>query len=162
MVGMSVDDDFGWALGVVFRAYLRSAITVTDGVPGGHRGYQVLLTAARAAPNSQSALGKQLGIDRTGMTYLLDDLERAGLVERRLAPGDRRIRHVVATPHGHELLQDLDTRLAQIEAHLLAGLPEDEQEAFTSQLRRLASHVNGLDPVANTCAIVEDITTTRP
>jgi DNA-binding MarR family transcriptional regulator len=161
MVSMSVDDDFGWALGVVFRAYLRSATTVTDGVPGGHRGYQVLLTAARAAPHSQSALGKQLGIDRTGMTYLLDDLEQAGLVERRLAPGDRRIRHIVATPHGHELLQDLDTRLAQIEAHLLAGLPEAEQETFTSQLRRLASHVNSLDPVSNTCAIVEDITTTR-
>jgi DNA-binding MarR family transcriptional regulator len=160
MVGMSVDDGLGWALGVVFRAYLRSAITVTDGVPGGHRGYQVLFMAARAAPNSQAALGKQLGIDRTGMTYLVDDLERAGLVERRLAPGDRRIRHLVATPHGHELLQELDARLAQIEAHLLAGLPQAEHEAFTSQLRRLASHVNGLDPVSNTCEIVDDITTT--
>lgn len=158
---MSGEDGLGWALGVVFRAYLRSATTVTDGVPGGHRGYQVLHTAARAAPNSQAALGKQLGIDRTGMTYLLDDLERAGLVERRLAPGDRRIRHIVATRHGHQLLQDLDTRLAQIEAHLLAGLPQAEQESFTAQLRRLAGHVNGLDPVADTCAIVEDITTTR-
>lgn len=67
----------------------------------------------------------------------------------------------MATPHGHQLLQNLDTRLAQIEAHLLACLPQAEQEAFTSQLRRLAGHVNGLDPVADTCAIVEDITTTR-
>ncbi|GFJ94206.1 hypothetical protein Prum_078480 [Phytohabitans rumicis] len=144
---------------MVFRAYLRSASAVTEGLPGGHRGYQVLTAAARSAPGSQSALGKQLGIDRTVMTYLLDDLERAGLVERQPAPGDRRTRHVVATAHGQKLLDDLDARLAHAEAHLLAGLPEPDRATFKSLLCRLATHANSLDPVADACAIVEELRT---
>ena len=34
------------------------------------------------------------------MTYLLDDLEQAGLIERRPEPADRRARRVVATDAG--------------------------------------------------------------
>jgi DNA-binding MarR family transcriptional regulator len=159
---MSLEDDLGWTLGVVFRAYLRSATAVTEGLPGGHRGYQVLTAAARSAPGSQSALGRQLGVDRTVMTYLLDDLERAGLVERRPAPGDRRTRHVVATPRGQELLDELDARLAHAEEHLLAGLPEAERATFKSLLCRLATHANALDPVTDACAIVDEIAATHP
>ncbi|MFK0044612.1 MarR family transcriptional regulator [Streptomyces sp. NPDC090741] len=39
-----------------------------------------------------------LGIDRTVMTYLIDDLVTAGLVERRLNPADRRQRKIVTAP----------------------------------------------------------------
>ena len=34
------------------------------------------------------------------MTYLIDDLATAGIVERRLNPADRRQRKIVATRHG--------------------------------------------------------------
>jgi len=149
--------DLGWTLGVVFRAYLKSATAVTVGLPGGHRGYQVLAAAARSAPASQSALAQQLGIDRTVMTYLLDDLERTELVERRPAPTDRRTRHVVATTRGRGLLDDLAARLAQAEAHVLAGLPDSDQQTFKALLQRLAGYANDLDPVSDACAIVQDI-----
>ncbi len=36
------------------------------------------------------------------MTYLLDDLEAAGLIERRPDPSDRRARRLAATPHGRD------------------------------------------------------------
>lgn len=149
--------DLGWTLGVVFRAYLKSATAVTGDLPGGHRGYQVLAAAARSAPTSQSAIAQRLGIDRTVMTYLLDDLERAGLLERRPAPADRRTRHIAATTQGRKLLDSLDARLAQAEAHVLAGLPEPDQRTFRSLLQRLADHTNDVDPVADACAIVQDI-----
>jgi MarR family transcriptional regulator for hemolysin len=50
------------------------------------------------------ALAQHLGIDRTAMTYLLDDLETAGLIERRPGPADWRARRVVATEHASETL----------------------------------------------------------
>jgi DNA-binding MarR family transcriptional regulator len=146
----------------VFRAYVKAADAVTDGVPGGHRGYQVLCAAARDEPGSQAAMAQRLGIDRTVMTYLLDDLEAARLVERQPDPADRRSRRVAATAHGREVLADLDTRFARAEQHLLAGLAAGQQDAFRALLRSLAARVNDLDPVATACDAVEDITARAP
>ena len=158
----ALDGDLGWTLGVVFRAYVKATNAVVGDLPGGHRGYQVLAAATRDDPQSQSALCQQLGIDRTVMTYLLDDLERADLVVRRPAPTDRRTRHVVATETGRSRLADLDRSLAHAEAHVLAGLSKTEQRTLKSLLGSLASHVNALDPVDSTCAVVEDIAASRP
>lgn len=41
-------------------------------------------------PVSQQELGEQLGIDRTTVVELIDDLEKQGVVERRRNPADRR------------------------------------------------------------------------
>src|SRR6202046_5973915 len=79
--GDRLADAPGWGLAGVFRAYVKAADAVTDGIPGGHRGYQVLVAAARDEPGSQAALAQRLGMDRTVMTYLLDDLEAAALGE---------------------------------------------------------------------------------
>ena len=149
--------ELGWGLAVVFRGYVKAADAVTEGLPGGHRGYQVLSAAARDEPGSQAALAAGLGIDRTVMTYLLDDLAEAGLVERRQDPGDRRTRLVVATDHGRTVLADLDQRFARAEQHILGGLSRADQVAFRALLTRLATHVNGLDPVATACDAVADI-----
>jgi DNA-binding MarR family transcriptional regulator len=151
-------DDLGWGLAVVFRAYVKAADAATEGVPGGHRGYQVLCAAARDEPGSQAAMAQRLGIDRTVMTYLLDDLEGAGLVERQPDPSDRRSRRVVATAHGREVLAELDARFARAEQHLLAGLAPAEQAAFRKLLGVLAGHANDLDPVLTACDAVEEIT----
>ena len=154
-------DDLGWGLAVVFRAYVKAADAVTDavtdGVPGGHRGYQVLCAALRDEPGSQAAMAQRLGIDRTVMTYLLDDLEGAGLVERQPDPADRRSRRVAATPHGCEVLEDLDARFARAEQHLLAGLEPGDQAAFRKLLAVLAARVNDLDPIATPCDAVTEI-----
>jgi MarR family transcriptional regulator, transcriptional regulator for hemolysin len=68
-------------------------------------------------PCSQAALAARLGIDRTVMTYLLDDLVTAGLVERRQDPGDRRTRSVAATEHGRAIH---GTRLSEFPSLSLA------------------------------------------
>lgn len=156
----ALDGDLGWTLGVVFRAYVKSSTTVLGELPGGHRGYQVLAAATRDRPESQSALCQQLGIDRTVMTYLLDDLERADLVVRRPDPADRRSRHVVATETGRARLEELDRRLAHAEAHVLAGLDEEDRRTLKTLLSRLAAHANALDPVDSACEVVADIAKT--
>jgi len=151
--------ELGWGLAVVFRGYVKAADAVTDGLPGGYRGYQVLSAAARDEPGSQAALAARLGIDRTVMTYLLDDLAKAGLVERRPDPCDRRTRLVVATDDGRTVLDDLDKRFARAEQHILGGLAPADQAAFRALLATLATHVNSLDPVATACDAVVDIGT---
>lgn len=153
----ALDDDFGWTLGVVFRAYVKATNVAVGDLPGGHRGYQILTAATRDQPESQSALCQQLGIDRTVMTYLLDDLERAELVTRKPAPADRRTRLVVATETGRAQLVELDRKLEHAEAHVLSGLSKTDRVIFKSLLCRLAGHVNELDPVPSACQAVQDI-----
>ena len=160
--GDRLADDLGWGLAVVFRAYVKAADAVTEGIPGGHRGYQVLCAAARDEPGSQAAMAGRLGIDRTVMTYLLDDLEAAALVARHPDPSDRRSRRVAATAHGREVLADREARFAQAERHLLSGLAPDDQTAFRALLRTLATHANALDPVATACDAIGDIRTREP
>ena len=149
--------DLGWSLGVLLRGYRAAVAAALGDLPQGNRGYQVLTTVVHGDQPSQLALAAHLGIDRTVMTYLVDDLQNAGLVERRRAPADRRTWHVVATERGERLLTELDAQLAQAEAHVLAGLPADEQETFKELLQRLASHANDRDPVADPCSVAEEI-----
>jgi DNA-binding MarR family transcriptional regulator len=154
-------DDLGWALGVVFRSYVKAATAAFTDVPGGPRGYQVLTAATRGEPGSQLELAHHLGVDRTVMTYLLDDLERAGLIERRPDPADRRARRIAATPRGRELLEDLDGRLRAAEDQVLTGLASSaDREVFRAMLSRLATQVDALDPVPDACAAARDVIST--
>jgi DNA-binding MarR family transcriptional regulator len=116
-----------------------------------------MAAACRAEPASQTVLAQELGIDRTVMTYLLDDLEAQGLVERRAAPGDRRTRHVVTTDAGRALLTELDAALARAEVHVLSGLAPDDRQTFKVLLQKLARCAHDLAPGTDLCAIAEDV-----
>jgi DNA-binding MarR family transcriptional regulator len=122
----------------------------------------VLSAAAHGTVASQLALAQHLGIDRTVMTYLLDDLESAGLIERRPDPADRRARHVVATDTGAELLETLDHRLESAEAHLLAPLDDADRETFRAQVRLIATRIDALDPLDDPCALADEVEAELP
>lgn len=138
--------DLGWALGAVKHAYLAAAEKVLVGAPGGLRGYLVLVTTGRGEPKSQLALAQHLGVDRTVMTYLLDDLEQAGLVARRPDPADRRARRVVMTEAGRARLAELKEGLYRAEDEFLAPLGEQDRAMFRALLQRLARAVGPADP----------------
>jgi len=150
-------DDLGWGLGVVFRAYVAAAHAAVAELPGGPRGYQVLAAATRATVGSQLALAQHLGIDRTVMTYLIDGLEAAGLIERRPDPADRRARRLVATEQGAERLITLDLALRAAEAHVLDPLDDASRESFRALLKVLATRINAIDPLDNPCALAEQV-----
>jgi DNA-binding MarR family transcriptional regulator len=154
--------DLGWGLGVVLRAYAKAAYTAVADLPGGPRGYQILSAAAQGAVSSQLALAQHLGVDRTVMTYLLDDLEAAKLIERRPDPNDRRARRVVATQLGTELLATLNDRLRAAEAHLLAPLDLETRATFRAQVRLLAIRAEALDPLDSTHGRGQEVSTELP
>jgi len=149
--GPPIEADLGWALGMVFRGYLKSAGAAAADLPGGPRGFQVLTATASAGCGSQLALAQQLGIDRTVMTYLLDDLEKAGLVVRRADPADRRARQVAVTEVGRTRLADLEHRLRQAEEQLLSALEPAGREDFRALLQQLATEVAVTHPDVGGC-----------
>ena len=150
-----VESDLGWALGVVFRRYVKASAAALEGLPGGPRGYQVLATTNSEGPKRQLDLAAQLGVDRTVMTYLLDDLEKAGLVQRRPDPADRRARLIAPTDEGVEALCDLERRLRSTEEEVLGILEESERASFRMLLQRVAMKANAIDPLHNACTLAE-------
>lgn len=161
-MSVAITADLGSALSIVFRAYVKAARAATADLPGGPRCHQVLAAVAHAEPGSQSELAHRLGIDRTVMTYLLDDLVEAGLVERQADPSDRRSRRVVATASGRRVLTDLDRRFAHAEDHLLAGLDGAERSTLRELLQRVAAYANDLDPIQHPCDAIEEIVSGDP
>jgi DNA-binding MarR family transcriptional regulator len=155
-------DDLGWGLGMIFRAYVKAAHAAVADLPGGPRGYQILSAAAQGTVASQLALAQHLGVDRTVMTYLLDDLEAAGLIERRPDPADRRARRIVATDAGDELLTSLNDRLRAAEAHLLGPLGAEASGTFRAQVQVLATQLDALDAPNSPCDLADEVEAELP
>lgn len=151
------EDDFGWLLAQCFRAHIEAMDQAVSDLPHGHRGFQALLGAANCSAHNQAELAKQLGVDRTVMVYLVDDLEKAGLVERLPDPKDRRSRLIRATEAGRAQLAVTKSRIAAAEAHLLASLSGEQQQALRGMLRRVAGDRLHRSSVEGACAMVERV-----
>jgi DNA-binding MarR family transcriptional regulator len=103
------------------------------------RHYGMLSHLAAAEGQSQQALGSALGIHRSAMVALVDDLEQRGLAERRRDPVDRRAYTLYLTPAGHDALAGLERIAEEREAELLTALDETERSQLISLLRRVAA-----------------------
>jgi DNA-binding MarR family transcriptional regulator len=152
-----LEGDLGWMLGVVFRAYVKASDHALRDLPGGPRGYQVLTAAVGDPPRNQGAIAEDLGIDRTVLTYLIDDLERLDLVARRPDPADRRSRLVVATGAGRTTWQRRQDELRRVEAHVLSPLPDADAASFLALLRQLACRAQTLDPLSDLCEVAQRV-----
>ena len=138
-------EDFGRELGVLLRSYRDKVAPVLSDFPQGSRGYQTLCEVVNGQQPSQLALANRLGIDRTVMTYLVDDLEQAGLVQRRPNTQDRRQRQVVATPKGRATLATLCAQVGEAEDAILGALDEAERAIFRRLLNKATRGGEGLD-----------------
>ncbi|BAL89162.1 putative MarR-family transcriptional regulator [Actinoplanes missouriensis 431] len=152
-----LEGDLGWMLGVVFRAYAKAAEHALRDLPGGPRGYQVLTAAVGSPPRNQGAIAEDLGIDRTILTYLIDDLEKRDLVVRRPDPADRRSRLIVATETGRASREAHRAALEHVEAHVLASLEPEAAETLRGLLQRVACSAQERDPMSDLCEAVKKI-----
>jgi MarR family transcriptional regulator, lower aerobic nicotinate degradation pathway regulator len=84
----------------------------------------------------QQEIGSKMGIDPSTMVSLLDELETAGLAERRPHPTDRRARDVVITPKGRRLLARGRRMANQVDDEVLRGLTVAERRELQRLLRR--------------------------
>jgi MarR family transcriptional regulator, transcriptional regulator for hemolysin len=147
----------GWSIGLLFRAWQDGATAALDGLPHGARGFQILVTVAHDGPPTQAALAAHLGIDRTVLTYVLDDLVEAGLLERQIDTADRRVRRLALTGVGRTLIAQLEMRVAEAEDALLAALTPEEQQTLRTSLRRAAIAIHRGEPGHDECSAVVEI-----
>lgn len=153
----AVPGDLGWHLGMVLRGYQARFEDAVAEMPAGIRGFQVLSAVVHKDPPNQQALGAHLVIDRTVLTYLLDTLVDAGVVERIPDPADRRAKKIIATESGRHMLVDYEDRVAAAEADLLAGMTDDEARTLRALISQLARAVHRAQPGTSPCEAMDNL-----
>lgn len=84
----------------------------------------------------QSRLSADMGIDPSAMVSLINELEDAGLAERRRRQGDRRAWEVTITTDGRRRLKRARQLAIRVEDEVLGGLTPSEREQLMTLLRR--------------------------
>lgn len=105
-----------------------------------HGEFDALATLRRSgAPEglTPTALFEAAMMSSGGMTARIDRLEKAGLVERRPHPTDRRATLVRLTDKGFELIESIMPSHEETARDILAPLSLDEQKTLNALLARL-------------------------
>jgi len=133
-------DTSPFVLGLLMRrAHDRAATALVEALrPLGLelRHFAVMIMLNTHGPLSQSALVRLTGSDKASMVRVVDDLERAGIVERKPVPGDRRVHAVETTPHGLEVFDRAHVAAGPIAEQLTSHLRPGEAEQLLDLLTR--------------------------
>jgi DNA-binding MarR family transcriptional regulator len=109
------------------------------GITGRHASMLVVIDSE--GPMSQRALGRRLRIDKSPMVGLIDDLERAGLAERRRSRSDRRVQSLHLTQEGCKVLARVEEIAAAEQAQTFGVLDDTERTLLHDLLLRVAEAI---------------------
>ncbi|MCU1453487.1 MAG: regulatory protein MarR [Acidimicrobiales bacterium] len=151
--GVDARPDLGHLLHAAARAFdmLVGQSALVDG-DCSKRAFGVLGQALTGPPRNQLEIGRALGLDRTVMVGIVDELEANGLVARQLDPKDRRARLIAPTAAGRQRHSELQAKIDAVVARLTAELSDTEVDALLRALTSIA--VQG--PIPLTSAAVCD------
>ena len=132
----SLCTNLSWLLGQASFALgseIAAAFTDLDVSPRGH----FVLEAALSGEHTQSELADTIGLDKTTMVVTVDELEAAGLAERRPSATDRRARVIVVTAKGERAVAEGREAIDRVQADVLSALPAKDRKAFLDSLSEL-------------------------
>jgi MarR family transcriptional regulator, temperature-dependent positive regulator of motility len=126
-----------------FQVYLGLIREVLEpfGLDAGY--YGVLVELSDKPGIDQRRLGEALGIDRTTIGEIVDDLEGRGLIDRRIDPNDRRSRTLFLSRKGDALRRKIRPHMLAAQERFVAPLTAEERPLFLDLLYRIV--VGNLD-----------------
>lgn len=86
---------------------------------------------------TQSKLARKLGIERSGLVAIVDELEQLGYLQRTNVPGDRRVQALVATDSGIAAYQGALNTVRAHEAALLGHFSQAEMDTLIGLLKKI-------------------------
>ncbi|MEM8689003.1 MAG: MarR family transcriptional regulator [Pseudomonadota bacterium] len=104
--------------------------------------FDVLATLRRSGPPfsmSPSALMASTMVTSGTMTNRIDQLEKAGLVERKQSPDDGRSFQISLSEKGFALIDEAVSAHVHTQDALVAGLSKDEQRALDDLLKSFSA-----------------------
>jgi len=143
MAGVSDDPGTEWCLSFLVRhAWLSMRGVVAEALAAHDLSvaqFASLLILDEAPGLTVAEIGRKVSSTRQAANEMLAGLERAGLLERRAHPTDRRAQQVFLTPAGRDRLQAAAPAVTEVEAGLEAGFTEAERTVVRRWLITMAS-----------------------
>jgi MarR family transcriptional regulator for hemolysin len=125
-----------WLLSQASHSLMTEFTAAFEDLGVSPRGHSVLV-AAMDAERTQTELARIVGLDKTTMVVTVDELEAAGLAERRPSAEDRRARVIAVTKAGERKVREAERIAERIDEDVLGTLPEDDREALLNSLKQL-------------------------
>ncbi|WP_428848683.1 MarR family winged helix-turn-helix transcriptional regulator [Shouchella clausii] len=82
-------------------------------------------------------IGEKVLIASSSITYVVDKLEKKGMIVRKPCPTDRRVTFVSLTEKGHDWMADIFPRHAEAIDTIFASLDEAEKRQLIDQLKKI-------------------------
>jgi MarR family transcriptional regulator, transcriptional regulator for hemolysin len=117
----------------------------------------VLFRVALDEGMRQATLAQILDMEPITLVRLIDRLEQAGLLERRLNPRDRRVRMLYLTPAARPVLKQIHRLAAMVHDEACADLPMERREALMADLGRLKANLSNKQCLENPAAETIDV-----
>ncbi len=138
----NANSTFGFLVSDVARMLRENFRTTTPDLGLTLAQARVLLHLSRNEGISQVALSAILEIQPITLLRQIDRLEKAGLLERRAHPSDRRAQQLFLTPRSQPLLNKIFDRGAQMQDHVMAGLDQSERDQLIAALTRVKANLS--------------------
>ena len=135
--GSDLEDLIGYNLK---RAYVvvQTDFRETLGEDGfSPRVFSALSLTVRFPDITQSELARMMGVERSGLVAIVDELEAKGYLKRAPVPGDRRVQALVPTDAGRAAY---DFALAAVKAHedrLFSTMSAAEKQSLLTLLGKI-------------------------
>jgi len=127
----------GYALRLAYRRIRDEASQVLEGFGLRPRTFSALVVICDTPGLRQTQLAEVLHMERSNTVTLVDALERAGLVERRQVPEDRRSYALRATAEGRRVGAAATAAIEAQEAAALAGWSAEDRAALMRLLAKV-------------------------
>lgn len=101
--------------------------------------YSVLVELHERPGIDQKRLGEALGIDRTTVGQMIEELARRGMISRKVDSQDRRARILSLTKKGDMIRQEIRPHMLHAQERLEAALTPAERATFLDLLTRIVS-----------------------
>ena len=111
------------------------------GLPLNRSEASVLVAVDREPGLSQAQLAARLDMEAISLVRLIDSLQQAGLIERRLDPRDRRIRTLWLTDAAQPILAQVQWVAAEVREQAMAGIPEAARESLLDLLMTVRTNL---------------------
>jgi DNA-binding MarR family transcriptional regulator len=138
---LSVNAAFNAQMGALTR--LCAALGINRTV--GRHALIRLLHFAKGHRLTQFEIASEMQVTSSNVTFLVDGLEKEGLVQRLPHPTDRRTVHVQLTPEGEAFAMIIVPSMARFMAAMLDSFSDEEKRLFADLLERFRHNADAFD-----------------
>ena len=133
---VQVNLEVAYAYTALMASFSRCLSVINESRAYGRTKLLRLLYLSEEERLPQHEIGRQLGVTSANITYLIDGLEKEGLVRRVVNQADRRVTFVELTEKGDELGSRVVPLVGEFMATTASDFTEEEKRQFIDLLTR--------------------------